>query len=717
MGADPPLREHLVLAGGGHSHALVLRQWAMRPERRPAAWITLVSRGSTALYSGLVPALIAGLVPREACAIDLRRLCNQAGVQFIAAEITGLELGSKQLVLAGRPPLRFDWLSLDVGAETAPCSAAGGLALGVKPLEPLLQWCEQAAPGAVQIIGSGAAAVEVALALQARGHAVALQTKAGGLALGSDRANRLLQRLLLQAGIGINTADRPAAATEPDHGGLSLACTGSRGPAWLAASGLPTDPSGRVQCQASLAVVGQPQLFVSGDCGVVAQAPRPASGVWAVRAAPVLAANLQRAIARRPLRRWRPQGRALQLLGDAGVEGQPRAIALWGPLTLGPWPWLWRWKQRIDARFMARFQQRQAMGAQSTGAGAGAMACRGCAAKLGAAQLQTALRALQELAPTPEPAEASALVDDDAAIVASTANGDRLLQSVDGFPALVSDPWLNARLTTLHACSDLWACGARVTSVQAVVTLPQLEPRLQSELLLQTLAGVRSVLDPVGAQLLGGHTLEARDAAVGQGFSLALSVNGTAPAQRCWAKGPLRPGDALILLRPLGTGVLFAAAMAGAAQPQWLDQALAVMQQSQAPAVDLLAQHGCRACTDITGFGLLGHLGEMLHAGGAAHSRVRLDGGALSQLALPGALELLADGHASTLAPANALALGLLEDAIELTACSAAVPQLLIDPQTCGPLLAAVPVALAPAAVNALQRNGFEQAAVIGRVG
>jgi selenide,water dikinase len=425
--------------------------------------------------------------------------------------------------------------------------------------------------------------------------------------------------------------------------------------------------------------------------------------VWAVRAAPVLAANLQQALERpgTALQAWRPQARALQLLGDGGWHpGGARALALYGPWALGPSRLLWQWKDRIDRQFMAGFSGLAAMAP----AGGEPMACRGCAAKLPAAPLEAALARLH-----PDGALPAA---EDAALVGQGAGGEWLLQSVDGFPALVDDPWLNARLTTLHACSDLWASGAAVQSVQALVTLPQQAPALQETLLLQTLAGVQSVVGPMGARLIGGHTLEGRD---GAGLSLALTVNGSAPPQGHWPKGPLQPGQVLVLTRPIGTGVLFAAAMAGMAEPGWLDQALALMQQSQGPLVELLRHHGCRACTDITGFGLLGHLGEML----APTSRVQLNPGAIPALA--GALPLLERGVASTLAPSNARALQLLDGPVELLgptagAHRAAQLALLIDPQTCGPLLAALPADCAAEAVAALGRLGFPAAAVIGRV-
>ena len=724
--------KQLVLAGGGHSHALVLRLWAMQPKRRPPGLITLVNRHSTALYSGMVPGLVAGLYSPEECAIDLRRLCALTGVTFVQAEVTALDLAGQELVLAGRPPLAWDLLSLDVGAavgaaEGGECGEGSSGPLPVKPLEPFLAWCHGLeAPQAIRIHGGGAAAVEVALALRHRGLKPSLQLRGDQLHLGSRSANRLGETLLEAAGVPLvrNSRKEQAVARESNQeSSPTLACTGSRGPSWLDASGLPTNPAGRVLTEASLQVKGQPAIFASGDCGVIEDCPRAASGVWAVRAAPKLATNLERwldhgarqgAAAPSPrLKTWNPQARALQLLGDGGaISGQPRAVAFWGPFAWGPSELLWRFKQAIDRRFMEGFTGLQAMGSgQGIGKGK-TMACHGCGAKLAAAPLAAAL----EQAGLGGPAT-------DAAVVGVGANGETLLQSVDGFPALVGDAWLNARLTTLHACSDLWASGGQVDSAQAVVTLPQGPAAMQQQLLAQTLAGVRSVLEPMGGQLIGGHTLEER---TGGGMApgpspltLALTVNGSCPGSP-WPKGPLQGGNVFVLVKPIGTGVLFAAAMAAApsqhCKPAWIDQALAQMQQNQAPLVDLLRAHGCQACTDITGFGLLGHLGEMLGAS-ATSIQVSLDAAALQGLAMAGSLELLELGYASSLAPSNARALTLLDGPIQLQGpCSAALQGLLIDPQTCGPLLAALPTHQAPAALAALHESGFAQAAVVGQV-
>ena len=709
-----PDHPRLLLAGGGHSHALVLRMWAMRPRRRPRAQISLISRSGTTFYSGMVPGLVAGLYQPEAVEIDLRQLCGAAGVHFIAAEITGLDVAQQLLLLAGRPALPWDWLSLDVGSVSHPPTGERA----VKPLEPFLHWATGLQAGEpVAIRGGGMAAVELALALAGRGLNCELLLRGQALKLGSAAANRLGEDLLERAGIGLRRGI-VAAGSAPQ---AQLACTGSFAPGWLATAGLPCEAgSGRVITGPSLQVKGQPRIFASGDCGLIRGSERPASGVWAVRAAPVLAANLERALRDQPLRHWRPQGRALQLLGDGGaLNGKPQAVALWGPWAVGPSDWLWTWKDRIDRRFMGRLGAPAA--AMAAMARQAPMACRGCGAKLAAAPLEAALQA-QGLGGEAE--DAAVIHRSPPAQGWSTGTGtgteatgragrasELVLQSVDGFPALVDDPWLNGRLTALHACSDLWACGARVTNAQALVTLPEADAASQAELLSQTLAGIRSVLEPQGAALVGGHTLEGRD---GAGLAVALSVNGQVAEDQHWGKGPLAAGQVLLISQCLGTGVLFAATMAAAARASWIDAALAQMQRSQAELVPLLQRHGCRACTDITGFGLLGHLGEMLKAS-AGELQVQLEPDAIPALA--GALELLAQGHASSLAPANARALALLDTRVRpMNAIGAPLQQLLIDPQTCGPLLAALPVEQGEIALAAMRRAGFDHAALIGRI-
>ena len=720
----------LLLAGGGHGHALLLKRWAMRPMDRPRAAIALVSRQGATLYSGMVPGLVGGVYARPDCLIDLRDLCRRAGVCFIQAEIHGIDLQRRLLRLQGRPPLAWDSLSLNVGAVSNPTAFAGAeLAIPVKPLEPFLTWWQQqleqqrgqaserAAPFRLAILGAGAGGLELAMAMQQRWHRDAMPSPLmlsligsqghpspgnAGMAgatlrqlagqgihwLGAARVQRLRQT---PQGLAVEWQSTAAgAATTPRQPqqllvDAAIHCAGPVAPAWLAQAGLACDGIGRVLTHTNLTCLSAAAVFASGDCGVIATSPRPPSGVWAVRAAGILADNLLRHCGNRPLRHWQPQRQALQLLGT----GLGTALGWRGRHFLGQGRWHWHLKQWIDRRFIAGLREQPSMAAD-----AAQMPCRGCAAKLSAKVLSLALRAADQ-GSDPE----------DAHPVGLSAAGP-LLQSVDGFPALVEDPWLNARLTSLHACADLWACGAQVDSAQAIVALPQGPATLQVTLLAQTLAGIKAGLAQAGGTLIGGHSME------GSELSVCLSVNGSSRARTLWGKGELQSGDALVLSRPIGSGVLFAAAMRGLAQPEHVDAALSLMGTSQHSLVDHFAGHDCHACTDISGFGLLGHLSEMLEA-----SR-RRDPGLHIQLhpraipAMAGALQLLEQGLHSSLAPANRR---LLARYPGLQAMVPVLQELLVDPQTCGPLLAAVPMAQVGSLLGALQGGGFADAAMIGR--
>jgi selenide,water dikinase len=417
-----------------------------------------------------------------------------------------------------------------------------------------------------------------------------------------------------------------------------------------------------------------------------------------VREGPPLARNLSRACHDAPLEAYRPQKRHLALIST----GDKYAIA-----SRGGWSaegaLLWRWKDWIDRRWMRMYQGPQAMAPMlapmASGPG-GQMRCGGCGAKVGAALLARVLARVQPAA------RADVLVGlqpaDDAAVIA--VRGDRLLvQSVDFFRAFLDDPWMFGRIAANHCLGDLYAMGAEPRTALAIVTLPYgPEAKLEADLT-QLLLGAIEVLGEAGAVLVGGHTGEGAELAFG------LTVNGAAAPGELMRKGGLRPGDALVLTKPLGTGTLFAADMRGRARGCWIEAALATMRASSRGAAETLRRHGAAACTDVTGFGLAGHLLEMQRASGVD--------AVLSLAAVPaldGALELLAQGIASTLAPQNLA----LSSAVESAAVSAADPRLalLYDPQTAGGLLAGVPADAVERCLQELRSDGAAQAACIGQV-
>jgi selenide,water dikinase len=215
--------------------------------------------------------------------------------------------------------------------------------------------------------------------------------------------------------------------------------------------------------------------------------------------------------------------------------------------------------------------------------------------------------------------------------------------------------------------------------------------------LVQVLSGALEVLQREGAALAGGHTGEAAE------FTFGLALTGFADPDELLHKGGLKPGDDLILTKPLGAGVLFAADMRGAAKSAWIDAALASMLTSSAQAAHLLRMHGAKAATDVTGFGLAGHLLEMLRASGVDADLMT---GELP--VLEGARELFAGSYQSTLQPANWAAAA--------PSLSGGDDPLLFDPQTAGGLLAGVPRERSAACLKALHEAGYAGARVVGRV-
>ncbi|HYH21401.1 MAG TPA: selenide, water dikinase SelD [Azospirillum sp.] len=697
-----PVEQDLVLVGGGHAHVHVLKSFGMRPV--PGVRLTLVAWDVETPYSGMIPGFIAGHYTHDECHIDLWRLARFAGARLVHAEAFGLDRAARRVLLRDRPPLRYDLLSLDIGSR--PALDAPGAAEHAVPLKPIAglteRWqrlsdrlCAVAEPLHVAMVGGGAAGVEVVLSMQ---HALRRRCPAalprftlvtrGRLLHGQpDAAARIFRRLLAERGIALRE-EAEVARVEADGpvftDGTALPCdaivwaTQASAAPWLAETGLTLDGRGFVAVDAALRSINDPLVFAAGDVAAVQPHPRPKAGVFAVRQGPPLTENLRRALAGQAPRPFEPQRRFLSLIGT----GDRRAVAIKGPFV-AEGAWAWRLKEWIDRRWMRGYQDLPSMRPAAPPAVAAEMRCGGCGAKVPAAVLGRVLERL------------GSRDGDDAAVVEPPA-GRPLLQTVDFFRAFVDDPYVFGRIAATHALGDIHAMGGAPLTALAVAGLPPARAGMLEDDLHQMLCGGTEVLEAAGARLVGGHSAEMAEPALG------FAITGVA-GPRILRKGGLRPGDALVLTKPLGTGVLLAAAMRGAAKVRWIAAALDGMQVSAGAAAACLAEHGATACTDVTGFGLLGHLLEMLDASGADAA---LDSGALP--VLEGAAELLAAGIASTLHPENARTTHRLS--------GDAPSALLFDPQTAGGLLAGVPADQAAACVAALRALGYPQAAVIGIV-
>jgi selenide,water dikinase len=743
---DAPVLKDIVLVGGGHSHVGVLRRFAMRPE--PGVRLTLICTDPHTPYSGMLPGYIAGHYTYDEVHIDLSRLAQWAGARFIHAEVTGLDRVRRQVLLRDRPPLAYDLVSINTGAtpQTHRVPGAAQSVVSVKPINQFNQrWLAllervRTHPGrtTLAVVGAGAGGVELTLAMQWR-------LRAELRALGRDadelefhlfsadalilpthhaRVRRHFDDVLAARGVQVHRG-APVAEVAPGRlrakNGEWLEAdeivwvTRAGGAPWLQGTGLALDGDGFLCVGATLQSTSDERVFAAGDVASLQGRPLEKAGVFAVRMGRPLADNLRAAARGEALRAWKPQRRWLALIST----GDRHAVASRGALGFAG-DWVWRWKDWIDRRFMRRFSEFPAMptpGPADPSAGptlkldtadaqqalsALAMRCGGCGAKVGADVLARTMARLQPRT------HADVLLGldapDDAAIV-RVPPGKALVQTVDFFRAFIDDPYVFGQIAANHALGDLYAMGAQPHTALAIATVPPGLDRKLEDLLLQMMQGALSVLDLAGCALVGGHTAEGRDLALG------FALNGLVPESLAGVtrKAGLRAGDALVLTQPLGTGTLFVAHAAHAARGRWIAAAVQHMTQPARAAAEVLRAHGAAACTDVTGFGLVGHLLEMTRASGVDAE--------LSLAALPlldGSLECAAAGHLSSLHPANLRLRAAVQDAAD-HAKDARWP-LLFDPQTAGGVLAGVPTDRAHDCVAALRAAGYARAAVIGYV-
>ena len=733
-----PVLKDVVLLGAGHSHVTVLRMFGMKPI--PGVRLTLISREVHTPYSGMLPGLIAGHYGFDDAHIDTGPLARFAGARLYQDEVIDLDLAGRRVICRSRPPVPYDLLSLNIGStpNTAGVPGASEHAIPVKPIDGFLRRFEalqtrvlaRKGRAAVALVGAGAGGVELLLAAEHRlRHAVRhAGFDASGLSfvLVSDVPNILpsfpaafrarFHSILAARGIAVVTG---APVTAVETGRLMLAGYGplaadeilwttQAAPArWLAKAGLPLDPRGFLKVDSMLRVIGQDDVFAAGDTIAFSDRELPKSGVYAVRAGPALADNIRRTLTGRSLRRFKPQREALYLVstGERHAVGTRNGVVVEGA-------WVWRWKDWIDRRFMRKYNDLPEMKVAPAALppladrealkeiSAIAMRCGGCGAKVGATVLT---RALAGLIPA---ARADVVVGldapDDAALV--DVGGEKLsLQTVDYFRAIVDDPYTLGKIAANHALGDVYAMGGEPQTALAIATVPYgLESKVEADLSAM-ITGANEVLREARCALVGGHSSEGAELALG------FAVNGLVPAAAALRKDGLTPGDGLILTKPLGTGTLLAADMRGRAKARWVMAAIAHMIQSNGKAAEIFRRYGVHAATDVTGFGLIGHLIEMVRASNV-DATLDIDRVPL----LDGARETVALGIFSSLQPQNVR----LRRAIRDLAAAGQHPlyPLLFDPQTSGGLLAAVPLAEAERCVAALRAAGYAGADLIGFV-
>jgi len=738
-----PVIKDLVLVGGGHSHLSVLKYFAMNPV--PGLRLTLITRDLHTPYSGMLPGYIAGHYEYDEAHIDLRPLAQFAKARIYHAEVSAINFDEKKIICSGRPPVSYDLVSINIGSKPGTLHVPGAdeFTIPVKPIdnflnkwdtliEKVFNYTQQNKIFNLAVVGGGAGGVEMALATQYRLHYLLklehINPKKLKISLYSDSDNILInhnaqvrrkfRRVLHQRDISILTGQK---INKVEHNQLisadgsthaadaTLWVTNASAPQWLAESGLQVDDQGFIAVNDSLQSISHKDVFAAGDIAAVVNHPRPKSGVFAVRQGPPLSKNLSRAIQNKTLKPYKPQKNFLGLIST----GDKYAVASRSNWSLEG-AWLWKIKDRIDRKFMSNFNElpdmkeeqapeyNQDMADKKTihEISAIAMRCGGCGAKVGSTVLS---RVVNRLTPVSRDDVIIGLADPDDAAISEVPAGKLIVQSVDYFRSFIDDPYIFGQIAANHALSDIFAMGAESQTAMAIATIPYgIEEQVEDQLY-QTMSGALDILNASNTALVGGHSSE------GAELSFGLSVTGLADREQVMRKSGMQKGDVLILTKALGTGTLFAADMRLKAKGRWIDSALQSMLLSNQQAGFCMHRHGATACTDVTGFGLLGHLVEMTKS-----SDKSVEISLQSLPILDGALQMINTGIFSSLQEQNIRLRRAIKDPGELRKHKHF--PLLFDPQTSGGLLAAIPAVNAGVCLAELHELGYPQSVIIGEV-
>ncbi|MFB2979707.1 FAD-dependent oxidoreductase [Microseira sp. BLCC-F43] len=393
--------KELVLIGGGHTHAIALKDFAHNP--LPDVRIVLISDVEQTPYSGMLPGYVAGFYSYEECHIDLNSLTQYVKAKMICDRAIGLDLNNNLVLCENQSPVRFDLLSIDIGSTPATLSVPGAAehAIPVKPVPHFLQQWNQIIEEVtnnpdslirIGIVGGGAGGVELALNVHSRLSKILKfpqlwdrrprlsQPKINSESqakINSEQSNleihlfhrdaelmtnhnpwvrQHMQQLLTRRGIFVHLQEN-VGEVKPQlvccESGLNVEfnylfwVTQASAPDWPKISGLAVDATGFILVSDTLQSVSHPQVFAAGDIATIVNHPCPKAGVFAVRQGKPLFNNLWRTLQGQPLKPYKPQKRYLSLIGT----GEGSAVASWGSFGWES-PLLWYCKDWIDRQFM-----------------------------------------------------------------------------------------------------------------------------------------------------------------------------------------------------------------------------------------------------------------------------------------------------------------------------------------------------------------------------
>ena len=687
------------------------------------ARVTLINPNIEQLYSSMIPGLISKKYNFEESSIDLVKLTLSANCRFFKDAVIEVDPNKKTILCEQRGRIEFDILSLSTGSDTKIIPGLKNPSfLNLKPFHSFVSnfesWIASLDNGKnflrIGVIGGGIASLEIILAIKKRLESeltqktkhpkldiffltkdetpfssLSTQLKEHCLNVISENNITVISNFLASK---IDTNCVLNRDGDPFHLDLGIIATGPSPQPWTKISGLSLCKNGFVRVKDNLTCEQFGNIFVSGDAASLIKHPDlPKSGLTAVRQGQVLVRNIQRRLNEEPLVSYKPQFLRLSLIGTTNDN----AIATYGQIALRG-SIFWHLKNFIDLNFIKKFKSFKKMDNNVNSKTNPQMErCGGCGSKIGSNILRSVLDELKK----DKVFSNIDSMDEDAGF--SISYSDKLnLHTIDGFRQLIDDPYDMGIITSHHSVSDITAMGGVPKTALALVSIPLNDEKLMKNDLRLALRGLLSGLKTYSVNIIGGHTNEAETT------SLGLAINGVVDQERVIKKNSIKLNDRIILTQPIGTGVIFAGLMDGHTKGKWLNQVIGEIKQRKHNITDLITKFAT-GCTDVTGFGLVGHLAEM--------TKNTPYGITINLKKIPffeGAEEMSVKKVRSSLFPQNISVPYEVDHDIRTDPRF----ELCFDPQTAGGFLLSIEAEKANLCVDALHSLGYSRCCEIGIV-
>ena len=701
------LNKQLVLIGGGHSNVQVLRRLCMHQYK--GLNVILISESFGAIYSGMTPGYIEKLYSLDEITIDLQRLCFNAGATFIKDKVVSLDENNQILHLKESPSISFDILTINSGSISNKQTIHiinDSKIISVKPigslvskLEKIDEVIEKSSQKKISIIGGGIAAFELGFALQKRYFGkisidiiskqplVEKNLNATSINKIKKIAKKMGIKLISKQVISINNSEIEVDDEEVIHSDLILLSTGASLPEWLVKSNLEMDEN-FVAVNQQLQSLNFKNIFVSGDAASIQNSTRPKSGVMAVRQGEILKDNLFLFLQNKDLKKFKPQKNWLYLIGTY----KNSAVLNYFNFSFEG-KWCWALKKIIDLNFMKKFSfpgktdmKKKIFNLNENKDDIPKMFCQGCGSKV---SKNTLINFLSSQKTNKELSDATEI----------EFKQNNILQTIDHIKLFKSfNPYDFGIISYLHSQNDILAAGGSVHSLSISIGVPFSKNLVENFYLEYFMRGIQKEAARDGAIIASGHSYQTDEPAI------TITMNGIVSHKS--NKSLAAEGNLIYLSKPLGSGYLLAAYFQNSKLLTAAD--FKILLSYLKTGNDLAAKSGfssgSQLMTDISGFGLASHLGDICQSSNLS-AEIQLN----KHILMNHKLEILKNFESSGYKNNYFSSF----NSIDITDDHPLL-KIIFDPQTNGPLLIAIDKEKKNDFENNFEKNYFSKPILIG---